>query len=56
MNPFWWLLWALCAIVVAFIASAVYVVVRDGLKPKPCPRCGYQDGTEDTYVPDTWTK
>lgn len=54
MNPFWWLLWAVCALVVIFIAAAVYVVIRDGIRAHaPCPRCGYEPGQPDT-PPESW--
>lgn len=51
MNPFLWLLWGLCAIVLLFIGSAAYAVAREGLhKPHDaCPRCGYVDGD---FIPD----
>lgn len=42
MNPWMWLLWAIAAIVVLFIAAACVSVAVDGFrKRQPCARCGY---------------
>lgn len=48
MNPWMWLLWAIAAIVILFIASAAFAAVLDGFrKPKPCARCGYDASKGD---------
>lgn len=48
MNPWMWLLWAIAAIVILFIASAAFAAVLDGFrKPRPCARCGYDASVED---------
>lgn len=58
MNPFWWILWALAAIVVLFVAAAVFSVVYEKFRDvagKPCPHCGRKRGENVTYVPPAWT-
>lgn len=61
MNPFWWILWALAATVALFIIAAVLTVIFEKVRGaitthRPCPRCGYQAGQDDTYVPPEWTQ
>lgn len=47
MNPWMWLLWAIAAIVILFIASACVSVAVDGFrKRQPCARCGYDASKE----------
>lgn len=60
MNPFLWILWALAAIVVLFVAAAVFSVVYEKIRDvvrdrKPCPHCGRKPGDQTTYVPPAWT-
>lgn len=58
MNPFWWILWALAAIVVLFVAAAVFSVAYEKLRDvvgQPCPHCGRKRGEKVTYVPPAWT-
>jgi hypothetical protein len=41
MNPFWWLLWAVVALFILFVASATFAAVVEQIKgPKRCPGCG----------------
>lgn len=48
MSPWMWLLWAVVALVILFVASAAFAAVMDGFrKPQPCPRCGYDAAKED---------
>jgi hypothetical protein len=55
MSPFLWLLWAVCAFVLLVVITAMVFVIRDSfLAHKPCPRCGYEPGVEDTYIPTDW--
>lgn len=42
MSPWMWLLWAVVALVILFVASAAFAAVTDGFrKQKPCARCGH---------------
>jgi hypothetical protein len=50
MDPWLWLLWALAALVVLFVATAVFAAVVEGLRGttrRPCPRCGYDSLKQD---------